>query len=183
MAMTHPASRIVTALVLSCIVACSAELATPIPQSDGNVAGGSKGSTASHDAGSSAPSTPPPGNTGSSSGGETVDAGAPPITVEAGPPPYPDAGGGYVVDSGSTPPPTQGALGTCGNPACATDGNECGCQATDSNGDTVQMGCQAGGECICVVNQQTTDQPFDENGACSDQASTAAQFITNCACQ
>lgn len=181
--MTLPVSRIVTALVLSSIVACSAELATPIPQGDGTVAGGTKGTTPAPDAGSSAPSTPPPASTGSSSGGGSFDAGAPPVTWEAGPPVYPDSGGGgSVIDSGGTPP-TQGALGTCGNPACATDGNECGCQATDSNGDTVQMGCQAGGECICVVNQQTTDQPFDENGACSDQASTASQFITNCPCQ
>jgi len=181
--MTLPVSRLVAALALSCIAACSAELATPIPQGDGNVAGGSKGTTAAPDAGTPAP-TPPPSNTGSSSGAGPVEAGAPPITVEAGSPAHPDAGGGgYVIDSGATPPPAQGALGTCGNPACATDGNECGCQATDSNGDTVQMGCQAGGECVCLVNQQTTTQPFDENGACSDQASTASQFIANCQCQ
>ena len=179
--MTLPVSRLVTALVLACIVACSAELATPIPQSDGNVAGGApKGTTAPPDAGTSSPPTPPPSSTGSSSGAGAIDAAAPPVTFEAGPPVYPDAGAGEY-DSGA--PPTQGALGTCGNPACATDGNECGCQATDSNGDTVQMGCQAGGECVCLVNQQTTTQPFDENGACSDQASTASQFITNCNCQ
>jgi hypothetical protein len=45
------------------------------------------------------------------------------------------------------------------------------------------MGCQAGGQCICLVNNQATDQPFDENGACSTQASTVAQFLTNCTCQ
>ena len=179
--MTLPVSRIVTALVLSCIVACSAELATPIPQGDGNVAGGQpKGTSAAPDAGAATPPTPPPSNTGSSSGGAPIDAGSPPVTFEAGPPVYPDAGSASF-DAGT--PPTEGALGTCSNPACATDGNECGCQATDSSGDTVQMGCQAGGECVCLVNQQTTTQPFDENGACSDQASTASQFITNCNCQ
>jgi hypothetical protein len=183
--MPLPVTRLVAALVLSCVAACSSELATPIPQGDGALAGGSKGTPATPDAGTSPPPTPPPGNTGSSGGAApVVDAGAPPITFEAGAPVYPDASGGDDVDSGpTTPSPTQGALGTCGNPACATDGNECGCQATDSNGDTVQMGCQAGGECICVVNQQTTGQPFSENGACSDQSSTASQFITNCQCQ
>jgi hypothetical protein len=181
--MTLPASRLVVALVLSCLAACSAELATPIPQSDGNVAGGPrKGSPPAVEAGSP-PSTPPSSSSGSSSGGGPIEAGAPPVTVEAGPPVHPDAGGGTFVDSGTAPPPTQGALGTCGNPACGTDGNECGCQATDSNGDTVQMGCQAGGQCICLVNQQQSTNPFDENGACTDQASTASQFISNCQCQ
>jgi hypothetical protein len=180
--MTLPASRLVVALVLSCLAACSAELATPIPQGDGNVAGGTKGRPPAAEAGSP-PSTPPPSSSGSSSGGGPIEAGAPPVTVEAGPPVTPDAGGGFFIDSGATPPPTQGALGTCGNPACGTDGNECGCQATDSNGDTVQMGCQAGGPCICLVNQQQSTNPFDENGACTDPASTASQFISNCQCQ
>lgn len=182
--MTLPVSRLVVALALSCIAACSAELATPVPQGDGNVAGGTKGTTTPPDAGTSAPPTPPPGNTGSSSGSTSVDAGSPPLPFEAGPPVYPDASaGGGGFDAGPTPTPPSGALGTCGNPACGTDGNECGCQATDSNGDTVQMGCQAGGECICLVDQQTSDQPFDENGACTDQASTASQFLANCQCQ
>ena len=180
--MTLPASRLVVALVLSCLAACSAELATPIPQSDGNVAGGPRKSSPPAVEAGSPPSTPPSSSSGSSSGGGPIEAGAPPMTFEAGPPVYPDAGGGYF-DSGATPPPTQGALGTCGNPACGTDGNECGCQATDSNGDTVQMGCQAGGQCICLVNQQQSTNPFDENGACTDQASTASQFISNCQCQ
>ena len=182
--MTLPASRLVAALVLSCLAACSAELATPIPRSDGNVAGGPRSSPpASADAGSSAPSNPPPGSSSSSSGGGPIEAGAPPVTFEAGAPVYPDAGGGGSGFDAGTPSPTQGPLGSCGNPACATDGNECGCQATDSNGDTVQMGCQAGGECICLVNQQTSTQPFDEDGACSDPSSTASQFIANCDCQ
>jgi hypothetical protein len=182
--MTLPVSRLVAALALSCIAACSSELATPIPQGDGNVAGGSRGAPAAPGTGTTPPSTPPPASTGSSSGGGSVDAGAPALPFEAGPPVYPDAGFGTLpADSGPAPSPTQGPLGSCGNPACATDGNECGCQATDSNGDTVQMGCQAGGECICLVNQQTSTQPFDENGACSDQASTAQQFLANCQCQ
>ncbi|HEX3344021.1 MAG TPA: hypothetical protein VHS09_05580 [Polyangiaceae bacterium] len=183
--MTLPVSRLAVALVMSCIAACSAELATPIPHGDGNVAGGAKGAPATDDAGTAAPpTTPPSGSSGGSSGGsEPLDAGAPPVTFEAGPPVYPDAGYGGGYDAGPTTPPTTGPLGSCGNPACATDGNECGCQATDSNGDTVQMGCQAGGECICLVDQQTSTPPFDEDGACSAQASTAAQFLASCQCQ
>jgi hypothetical protein len=173
---------------MACIAACSAEVATPVPQVDGRVAGGEPaGGTPAPDAGNTSTTTPPPSSSGGSSSGSssggTIDAGGPPVTVTADSG-SPSSSGGYFIDSGSTPPPSQGgALGTCGNPACATDGNECGCQATDSNGDTVQMGCQAGGECVCVVNQQTTGQPFDENGACSDQQSTAQQFIQYCQCQ
>ena len=112
-----------------------------------------------------------------------MDAGAPPV-VEAGGPSVPDAGGGSTIDTGAgTPPPAKGPLGSCSNPVCGTDTAECGCQATDSAGNTVQMGCQAGGQCICLVNQQQTDNPFDENGACTDQPSTVEQFLTNCACQ
>ena len=177
---------VVLAFALTCVAACSTEVATELPASDGNVAGGIKTSTPEPDAG--ATSTPPPSN----SGGLGTEPGTP-VTTDAGTTPAPEAGGGSgsTIDSGTggtgtpeaAPPPTQGPLGTCGNPLCGTDTNECGCQATDSAGNTVQMGCQAGGECICLINQQQTDNPFDENGACSDQASTAAQFISNCTCQ
>jgi hypothetical protein len=175
----------VLTFVLSFVAACSAGVVTELPSSDGNVAGGIKTPTPEPEAGTS--SAPPPGN----GGGSGTEPG-PPVTTDAGAPPLPEAGGGsgYTIDSGTGgitpeagPPPTQGALGTCGNPLCGTDTNECGCQATDSAGNTVQMGCQAGGECVCLVNQQETDNPFDENGACGDQTSTAAQFISNCTCQ
>ena len=182
----RPAARLVAALALFGIAACSAEVATPIPQVDGRIAGGEPaGSSPAPDAGSSATSTPPPGGSSGggtpSSSGAATDAG---VSVEADGSSAAPPGGGYFIDSGSTPPPAQGGpLGSCGNPACATDGNECGCQATDSNGNTIQMGCQAGGGCICVVDQQTTGQPFDEDGACSDQQATAAQFFEYCPCQ
>lgn len=90
-----------------------------------------------------------------------------------------DAGGGGKDAS----PPPAAPLGSCANPICGTDTNECGCQATDGAGDTVQMGCQAGGECVCLVSHQQQDHPFPEDNACADRASTRAQFLANCACQ
>lgn len=125
------------------------------------------------------------GPTGSSSGGgsaTTPDAGAPPpVTVEAG---TTDSGSGYFIDTGSpvTNPAPSGPPGSCTNPLCATDGNECGCTATDSNGNTIQLGCQAGGECGCFENQQLSDQPFAENGTCNDPTLAAQQFLQYCTC-
>jgi hypothetical protein len=94
-----------------------------------------------------------------------------------------DSGFGYFIDgsTGNTQP--TGALGSCTNPACATDGNECGCQATDSSGNTVQLGCQAGGQCVCVVNGNVDTQPFDENGACGTSQASQQQFLQYCTCQ
>jgi hypothetical protein len=186
----RPAIPLVVALALAFVAACSSELASPIPQRDGELAGGAGGETGGtttpEDAGSSTPPVPPSGSSGSSGGASSsVDAGVPttPVTFEAGPPVGPDASGsGSGVDSGPTVPPISGT-GICSTPACATDGNECGCQATSPNGQTVQMGCQAGGECICLVDEQPTGQTFSENGACSDQTSTASQFVMNCQCQ
>jgi hypothetical protein len=95
-----------------------------------------------------------------------------------------DSGSGYFIDSGSpvTNPTPSGPPGSCTNPLCGTDGNECGCTATDSNGNTIQLGCQAGGQCGCFENQQLTDQPFDENGTCNDATLAAQQFLQNCTC-
>lgn len=170
-------------LSLAALCACTNGEATPIPPGDGYVAGGPVGGGEStpaptQEAGSPAPvnggwqdasapawdggATPPGQGTGSGD-----DAG-PPTGLDAAPP---------------TAPPTQGALGTCGNPLCGTNLNVCGCQATDSSGNTVQMGCQAGGECICLVDQNPVGNAFDENGACSTQASTAALFLASCTCQ
>jgi hypothetical protein len=95
------------------------------------------------------------------------------------------------VDTGVVPtpeasvPPTQptGALGSCTNPACATDGTECGCTATGLNGDTFQIGCQAGGQCVCVEDGNVVGQPFDENGACGTSQLTSQQFLAYCTCQ
>lgn len=183
--MTLPTGRFVLALGLSFLAACSSELASPIPQGDGELAGAAPGGPTSGPADAGTPTPPPSGSTSSSGGGSSpVDAGAPtPVTFEAGPPVEPDASGsGSGIDSGPGVPPINGA-GICSTPACATDGNECGCQATNPNGQTVQMGCQAGGECICLVDQQPVGQPFSEDGACSDQTSTASQFVMSCQCQ
>lgn len=181
--MTLPAGRIVVLLALSFVAACSSELASPVPQGDGELAGAAPGGTpTTEDAGAPAP---PSGSTSSSGAAPHVDAGTPtpPVTVEAGSPVVPDASGsGSGVDSGPAVPPISGT-GICSTPACATDGNECGCQATNPDGKTVQMGCQAGGECICLVDEQPAGQTFSEDGACSDQSSMATQFVMNCQCQ
>jgi hypothetical protein len=186
--------------------ACASPEATVLPASDGwgpSGGGSQKGSSNS--------ATPPPASTGSSgsggsgggssssssggfgsgggsssgaasSGGSTSSSGA--ASSDAGASTSSDSGHGSTIDAGvPTTPPAQGPLGSCGNPACGTDLNECGCQATDSAGNQVQLGCQAGGQCVCVVNGNVDTQPFDENGACADPASTAAQFLTNCSCQ
>jgi len=179
-------TRLVAVATLWCVAACSAELATPIPDRDGTLAGSSPSPGTSSgpapDAGATTPSPAPASDSGTG-GAIWGDAGSAPVTEAGGP--VQDSGSGYVIDAGTGTPaaPGTGALGSCGNPACATDGNQCGCQATDSTGNIVQMGCQAGGECICLENQQTTGQPFDENGACSSQSSTTSQFIANCTCQ
>jgi hypothetical protein len=189
---TSPRAFAVAAIasVVALVAACSAEVGTPIPASDGTVAGGDPDPAPASDAGKGSAPTPPTSGGGSSQGGEDA-APAWPVDPEGAT--TADAGGdgfdagSFPIDSGigvpETSPPTSGPLGTCSNPACGTLTNECGCQATDSSGDTVQMGCQAGGECVCLVDQQVTGSPFAENGACGDSTSTAAQFLANCPCQ
>lgn len=178
-----------------CIGACSSGVATPIPPTDGYIAGGgaaggSTGTGATSGSGDTGPqgggstSTPPPSGTGSPA--PTPDAGVI-TTVDAGSPgtPVQDSGSGYFIDTGTGPgtgTAPSGPLGSCTNPLCGTDGAECGCTATDSLGNTVQLGCQAGGQCGCFVNQQLDDDPFDENGACNDPVSTQQQFLQYCSC-
>ncbi len=181
--MTLPASRLVAALVLSCLAACSAELATPIPQSDGNVAGGPKGTTTPPMRAARRRRIPPPGSSSSSNGGGArIEAGAPPVTFEAGP-------------RRPCPTPAREVAAPGRRPARRRrrPRDRCGLvrqprlrhrrqrvrlpRPPTPTRDTVQMGCQAGGECICLVNQQTSTQPFDEDGACSDPSSTASQFM------
>ncbi len=175
-------------LSLAAVCACTNGNAVPIPAGDGYVAGGAAGGGESTPAPAQEAGSPAPVN------GGWQDAGAPAWDGGAS---NPGQGSGSGAGNGGddsgvptggdaappTTPPTQGALGTCGNPLCGTDLNEGGCQATDSSGNTVQMGCQAGGECICLVNQNPVGNAFDENGACGTQASTAAQFLASCTCQ
>lgn len=167
------------------IVACSSSASTPLPPGDGNLAGGAppQGTTTPPaSTGSPAPTatstTPPPaaGDRDASSDAGTWDTDTGATTVV-------DSGLGYFIDTSSGVSTPTGALGSCTNPACATDGNECGCQATDSSGNTVQLGCQAGGECVCVLNGNVDTNPFSENGACSTSQSTAQQFLQYCTCQ
>ncbi len=190
------------AMAFAFATACTNDSAAVIPAGTGSVVaggsyGGGAGSTnggassgggsesSSADAGAGT-STPPPGT-----GGD--DANAPRPDPEGGTGTgsgsggHPDAGsssGGFgvdgqvpVIDSGV---PT-GPLGSCSNPACGTDGNECGCQATDSQGNNVQLGCQAGGQCACFVNGNQDTNAFDENGACGSQSTAERQlFLQYC---
>jgi hypothetical protein len=159
--------------------------------SNGEGAGGGSGSSSGSSAGSTSSgsssgssSGPGEGSTSSSSSGAGSGSGG--GSADAGGPQGYDAGGpGFFIDSGGTgaTPTPSGPLGSCGNPLCGTDLTECGCQATDSAGNTVQLGCQAGGQCICLINNNANDAPFDENGACNAQASTVAAFLANCTCQ
>jgi hypothetical protein len=196
----------VLALALTSVAACSAQVATPIPRGDGNVAGGTQtgsdqGSAPSSSSSGSSSSGSSGGGGGNGTGGgqgngtgggggggggDAPDAGSGvPVSGEAGTTPV-DSGSGYLIDAGApgtgTGTTPSGPPGSCGNPLCATDGNECGCTATDSNGDTIQLGCQAGGQCGCFIDQQLDDNPFDENGACNDAQSAAQQFLQYCSC-
>ena len=86
----------------------------------------------------------------------------------------------WPIDSGS---PTQGSGGTCGNPLCFTDGlGDCGCYATDSQGDTVTLGC-SGGACGCFVNQTQTDDDVVSAGACDSSSTVVQAFLTGCSCE
>jgi hypothetical protein len=176
-------SAAVLLLGVSLLAACSSGVATPLPPGDGNLTGGGPApatppaSTSGPAPTSTTPSPPP-----SSTGAPPVDADGGSSTAEAGTGGAVDSGLGYFIDTGAGTPKPAGALGSCTNPACATDGNECGCQATDSSGNTVQIGCQAGGQCVCVQNGNVDTNPFDENGACGTSQATAQQFLQYCTC-
>jgi hypothetical protein len=170
--------------------ACTQPVATPIPYGDGWGPGGGSSNSGPSNGSSSGSSSGGKSSSGStSSGGNTSSSGGSGSGSSSGF--GQDAGiGGY--DSGGVKVDAGGAYdagnnnnntGGCQNVQCATDTNQCGCQATDSNGDTVLLGCQAGGDCVCLVNGNPDGQPFPENGACADNQSTQAQFLTSCTCQ
>jgi hypothetical protein len=99
----------------------------------------------------------------------------------------PDATGGSAADSGAidsgSPSTTQGNVGSCGNPICAGDGvGDCGCYATDSQGNAVTFGC-SGTDCACFVNQQQSDDDVEVDGVCDSNGATAQAFLIECSCQ
>jgi hypothetical protein len=173
-------------LVFGALVACSSGAGSPLPSGDGNLAGNAPAAAAT---------TPPPVTTGSTAPTSSTPAPPPPAgewdagsdsgswAADTGTSTVVDSGPGYFIDTSTGGQTPSGPLGSCTNPACATDGNECGCQATDSQGNTVQLGCQAGGECVCVLNGNVDDNPFSENGACNTSQTTAQQFLQYCTCQ
>jgi hypothetical protein len=166
-------------------VACSSQTST-LPPGDGNLAGGGYGGSSG-------------GSSGGGSGGSTdptspasPDDAAPPVD-EGGDAPLddPDASDaaapsdsslGYDVPT--TTPPGTGPLGSCTNPACGTLGGKCGCQATDSTGTMVFLGCQ-GANCACFENNQEQGNAFASGGACGqgDTTELAQLFVQYCTCQ
>jgi hypothetical protein len=185
----RPRNPVLTAAALF-LFACSATTATQVPTGDGTVAGGgattSSTTSPTTDPGDAGPAPTSPPQTGTPEAGMPPPSGGPDSgatgTGDSG---AVDSGPGYFIDTGAAheaavPPPAP--LGSCNNPACATDGTECGCQAIDSLGEQILMGCQAGGQCICLTNMQPQDNPFDENGACNAAPATAQQFLQFCNC-
>lgn len=177
--------------------ACTNEPGTELPAGTGTIVGntgyggGSGGNTGSTNGGSGGGTQSPPADAGLQNtpppGTGDDDANAPRPSPEGGSGGQQDSGGYHfgadgqvpTTDSGSTG--TSGPLGSCTNPACGSDGNECGCQATDSNGNTVQLGCEAGGLCACFVNGNQVTDAFDENGVCSETPQDEAQmFLQYC---
>lgn len=125
--------------------------------------GGGGGSSNNNPSSNNPPLQPNPPDAG---GAIFMDSGAP------------DSGGGATPDSGGT---TNAKPGSCKNPLCATDGVQCGCHATDSQGHVVQIGCQ-GGQCVCVVNGQIDGQAIDDPNSCDSQANVKQDFLVNCTC-
>lgn len=184
------------AMAFALATACTNDTTAVIPAGTGSVAGGGYGGNGggvTNGGGSGGGSESPPADAGSGTpapgtGGDDANAPRPGSEGGTGSGGHQDAGsgsGGFgvdgqvpVIDSGV--PSTSGPLGSCGNPACGTDGTECGCQATDSQGNNVQLGCQAGGQCACFVNGNQDTNAFDENGACNSQPATVQQFLQFC---
>jgi hypothetical protein len=176
------------------LVACSApDPGGPVrPYSSGHSSGSGSGSGASSGSGSGATGGGGGGvgvgGGGSGSGSNDYDAGAVPGSTDydAGhtpPPSGSDGGGGGGADTGTSTPPT-GPLGSCGNPLCGTSLAQCGCRATDSANNTVELGCESGGQCGCFINGQfTAGTASDENGACGLTSSVKARFLSDCTCQ
>jgi len=97
-----------------------------------------------------------------------------------------DTGTGWAADTGAWTPDSGASLGnagSCGNPICVGDGlGDCGCYATDSQGNAVTLGCDGDG-CACFLNQEPTDDVVESVDACGSNDQTAAAFIASCSCE
>jgi hypothetical protein len=169
----------VSLISLSCLFGCAGEAGTdPVVWSgddDSGESGADDGGYPSFPTPSDDASAPPPENeAGNPSSGSSSGYGS-----SSG-----SSSGGYVVDSGGGKgkggnQPSQG----CINPACTTDGNECGCTATGSTGNVVALGCLEGGVCGCFDDTKTLQAGvFFDNGACGSAASAAQAFVQYCQC-
>jgi hypothetical protein len=123
----------------------------------------------------------------------TAPTGTGPSPTDASAPPHDaggigihDAGGIGIHDAGGSAveagTPT-GALGTCGNPDCFTQGADCFCTATASDGTMIQLGCESGGACGCFDNGQLDNNTVvNEVGTCADPSAQRALFASTCGC-
>lgn len=171
------------------IAACSApDPGGPVrPYSPGHSSGpGSGVGTGTGSNGGATGVTSGSGSGGGGSGGVDYDAGPVPGSTDydsgASAPPSSGKDGGSGADAGTNTPPS-GALGSCGNPLCGTTLSQCGCRATDSAHNTIELGCQAGGQCGCFSNGQLVGAASDENGTCGASSAVRARFLSDCACQ
>ena len=169
------------------IVACSApDPGGPVRSySPGHSSGSGSGSGAGAGTGSNGNGTGGTGGSGGGGGGGVdYDAGPVPGSTDydsgAGNPPSSSKDGGS--DAGTNTPP-NGPLGSCGNPLCGTTLSQCGCRATDSANNTIELGCQAGGQCGCFSNGQLVGAASDENGTCGTKSAVKARFLSDCPCQ
>jgi hypothetical protein len=90
-----------------------------------------------------------------------------------------ETGTGWAGDSGSY----GGNAGSCSNPICIGDGlGDCGCYATDSQGNAITLGCNGDG-CACFVNQQQTNDDVESVDACGSNDETAQAFVASCLCE
>ena len=134
------------------------------PTGGGVAGGGGGGASNDYDA------SPVPGAT-------DYDSGAP-ATRNDGGGGGTGTGGGKDAGSGNS-----GTLGSCGNPICGTDLNQCGCRATDSANNTIEIGCQAGGQCGCFQNGNFVNGTASaENDACQSNADVKDRFLSDCTC-
>jgi hypothetical protein len=120
----------------------------------------------------------PPASTGTAPPSES-----PPPPQSMPPPPSADAGAAVdAAPSADAASDTQTDDGSCTSPLCGSlDAGYCGCKAL-SGASTYLMGCAAGGQCVCLIDQQVSNQGFDENGACGSVTTMQQAFVTNCTC-
>jgi hypothetical protein len=176
--MSKPSRYAVLLFLLTCLEACAGG-GGPDTTSDNLWSGDDSGEAGTTDEGGF---TSFPGPSPDAATYAPPESGAPYPGSGSGAGSGSGSGGGYVVDSGGNKGnggPSQGCL----NPACTTDGNECGCTATGATGNVVALGCLQGGVCGCFDDTKTLQAGlFFDNGACGSATAAAQAFVQYCQC-